>query len=699
MKRLLLLVLLAAPVMAQAQSPQDLFQEALRLERSQGDLSGAIALYQRVAANFGGDRELGAEALLRMAQAYEQLGETEAERAYRRIVAEFGDQEETAAAAREALGRLVAPEAVDETPATDWSELDARLTAFGLYAATVSPDGQYFSNVDMETGQLAVQRRGGTMKYVTTPDSTRYPWTARFSANSDQLAFAVSRIGVDGVELWLHEMESSQNSLLVDLRATVGAEYAEVFDWADTGESILIGFDTADQQYLATVGLNGEIRLRAELKNGYDYERACLFEDRYALFDTEVEEESPFWGVRRLDLETGREQLFYDVRANTRLVACSQRANLVVLRTDLYGASQSITFPVQDALPAGLPKVLPDTETVDMGLALSHDGEIHYYRDRTARMEVFPISPDGTQVTGQALDLGLQNQWSKIVGWAREIDQVAWFTWAFGIDIQKEGEVRRLTLDHLEDIDFNPAFDFTRFSMSADGTAFIGNRMLTTSRRKTKGVPGTYWLDAGTGVITDTLANVWGTPGMTGRSIVASRRASPVEICVDEWEIASADPKQLVCYQDDYSGSAHRMVFSSDGSKLAVISYPSIHEDWFMQDAPQTDDHREVITVVDLASGESKLVWQYDTSDGYYWSTEWLPDQSGFMILKDRVLYRLPLDGSGLEPVLGELTSGREVFRVRMHPTEPKLLARTYEPVLRDTPRIRILGGVTVERD
>jgi hypothetical protein len=73
----------AVPVLAQ--TGHDLFQQALVKERADGDLRGAIEIYERIAREFTPDRPLAAKALVQLGQCYEKLGSTEAERAYRRV--------------------------------------------------------------------------------------------------------------------------------------------------------------------------------------------------------------------------------------------------------------------------------------------------------------------------------------------------------------------------------------------------------------------------------------------------------------------------------------------------------------------------------------------------------------------------------------------------------------------------------------
>ena len=92
--RMLTAMLLAgASTLAPAQrSGNDLFQQALMRERSQGDLKGAIEIYQRIVKEFGSDRRLAARALLEMARCQEKQGNEQARRTYERLIKEFSDQ-------------------------------------------------------------------------------------------------------------------------------------------------------------------------------------------------------------------------------------------------------------------------------------------------------------------------------------------------------------------------------------------------------------------------------------------------------------------------------------------------------------------------------------------------------------------------------------------------------------------------------
>src|SRR5688500_14762531 len=92
-----------ATAQTRAQDPAVLPQAAAHQETVAGNLDSAIALYRRIASDKRADRATTAKALVSMGRAYETLGSKEAQRAYERVVREFGDQPAHADLARTRL--------------------------------------------------------------------------------------------------------------------------------------------------------------------------------------------------------------------------------------------------------------------------------------------------------------------------------------------------------------------------------------------------------------------------------------------------------------------------------------------------------------------------------------------------------------------------------------------------------------------
>jgi hypothetical protein len=147
------LALLAAP--QKSGKPELALQKAIQTETVDGDLKSAIEQYKKIAQ--GRDHALAAKALVRMGECYEKLGDAEARKAYQRVVSEFGDQKDSAEAAR---ARLAAMGKTDAGPTTRLVDKDGRFVG-------ASPDGkallQSGADGDLEVKEL----KTGRIRHIT----------------------------------------------------------------------------------------------------------------------------------------------------------------------------------------------------------------------------------------------------------------------------------------------------------------------------------------------------------------------------------------------------------------------------------------------------------------------------------------------------------------------------------------------------
>jgi tetratricopeptide (TPR) repeat protein len=141
--------LLSGALAAQRAPQQDLdLKAAIRTEIVDGDLRGAIEQYRKLAE--GSDRSVAAQALVRMAECYQKLGDAESRKIYERIVREFPDRKEEVATARARLGATAAVASAKGDRAV-WSP---NADGFG----TITPDGRFLSYADWgKTGGLILR--------------------------------------------------------------------------------------------------------------------------------------------------------------------------------------------------------------------------------------------------------------------------------------------------------------------------------------------------------------------------------------------------------------------------------------------------------------------------------------------------------------------------------------------------------------
>lgn len=136
---------------------ETLLQAAQHKQLVEGDLKGAIQLYQQIIAQHGNNRAAAAKALVQIGKCYEKQSLAQARKAYAQVVRDYGDQREMVAEARARLSAL-SPR-VNASTANAANKLSTGPTVRQVWAGSevdvegaVSPDGQYLTYVDWETG-------------------------------------------------------------------------------------------------------------------------------------------------------------------------------------------------------------------------------------------------------------------------------------------------------------------------------------------------------------------------------------------------------------------------------------------------------------------------------------------------------------------------------------------------------------------
>jgi hypothetical protein len=116
------LALASMALFAEDRKANELLQSGLTRETVQGDLKGAIALYEQAAKEAGPNRSLAAKAYMRLGAAYQKLGEAQARSVYERVVRDYADQPE-ATEARARLNALGSRPASRGTPPPTLTEI------------------------------------------------------------------------------------------------------------------------------------------------------------------------------------------------------------------------------------------------------------------------------------------------------------------------------------------------------------------------------------------------------------------------------------------------------------------------------------------------------------------------------------------------------------------------------------------------
>ncbi|MBN2408517.1 MAG: PD40 domain-containing protein [Candidatus Aminicenantes bacterium] len=236
------------------QSAEELYQTALLKKEAEGDLSGAIKLFQDIIAKFPDTRDVAAKAQLQIGVCYEKMGTAEAEKAFQKVIDNYPEQSE---AVREAKGKLSLLLRARALVKTGDSELRLRQVWAGPLVdimGAVSPDGRYLSFVDWITGDLAIRDlASGKNRRLTNKgswqQSPEFAMFSKWAPDSRRIAYQWYNEN-ETFELRVIDIEDPKPHILY--QPSKKSEYVQPFDWTPDGTSILAGlYSGNDQTFLA----------------------------------------------------------------------------------------------------------------------------------------------------------------------------------------------------------------------------------------------------------------------------------------------------------------------------------------------------------------------------------------------------------------------------------------------------------------
>ena len=386
-RNLMLILAVAAALAGQSADADVTLQRAIRKERVEGDLNGAIELYRKVIAGAGKNRGAAAKALLALGECYEKQGSADARRAYERLVNEFGDQD----AAREARARLAAMPLK-----TQARSITAQLIARGPEVdleGRVTPDGRLYVFVDQESGNLAVRDlKTGAVKRLTneatgtetgdahghTPIPSRdgrqiaYVWYLSSAASATANRLEIRTVHTDGTGM--HR---------VGPNLKVGSFYY-VLDWFPDGKRILVsGVEpgaTRAEDWLGLVSIDlttGEEQ-RIATKSVLSGPVALSPEGRWLLFSKPQTGHDVNWDILAIDLQTGQETPILNGMASDRSPAWVPDTDKMTFRSDRTGKEGIWMVGFKNGQTVGEPKLVKPDAGDFTPAGVSRDGSLYY---------------------------------------------------------------------------------------------------------------------------------------------------------------------------------------------------------------------------------------------------------------------------------------------------------------------------------
>lgn len=384
MKKTILAVLIGFAMASASPGAQDaerLFKAAMNTELVEGNLRAAIEQYRKVAES--APRPLAAQALLRMAESYQKLGDVEAHKIYERLTRDYADQREAVAIARTRLRR-------DSTTASSrgdravWTGSDVDL--FG----TISPNGRFLSYTDWaRTNNLMLRDlQTGTSQPLTnntTFGEFGYTNYSVISRDGQQVVFNWQPRDTGRQELRVMSLQRPGLSASSRLFENQGKDFVRPFDWSPDGKRIAVQVEREDQS--SQIGVidvpSGTLRVLKSIEWRGTNKIVFSPDGRYIAYGLASSE---FPGQERLfvmALDGNRETAVDADPSRNQVMGWSQNGTLL-FASDRSGTTSLWAVSIQDGKPTARPRLVKADIGSSWSLGLTQTGALYVCKRASA---------------------------------------------------------------------------------------------------------------------------------------------------------------------------------------------------------------------------------------------------------------------------------------------------------------------------
>jgi len=628
-----LTLLCSGPLLAQ--SGNDLYQQALVKERAEGDIQGAIELYQRIAQEFAADRPLAAKALVQMGLCYEKLGQQGARDAYAQVIEEYADQTEEAALARDRLSALAQPpeefEGVFIIARQLWADAHSN-------AEAPTPDGQslvwrdWQGSMDLAVREIATGESRMLTRQASTEPPVAFTYSGRVSPNGETVAYGLDVGGESG---GLHVIGMN------------GANSREIYRepgcwdipqaWTSDGHSLVTKRDcwsaANPQGFFETILVSvaiGSIQVLKEWPRSFHGHPAFLSpDDRYLVYGSPVEGDGGNADIWILALDGSSDSPLVHHPADDQLLGWLPGTNQVLFLSDRDGTQDLWVATVGGGRLRESPRMVRRNVGQISPVGASDDGSFFYTistRWFSTNVASFDLST-GTVDEGSATSLLGSNRPPR---WSPDSEYLAYLQEA-GVPTSRMG---RLLIRHLptgQEQEFAPHLNMAgNVRWSPDGRkVLVAGRDKSLESEDYKG--SLYSVDVENGsttVVLDYPSEV-GFPG--GISPIWSRDGGSIYYYL----VTSGDEGRLMA-RDLASGQERELYRESLETPFVTpfrnnldVSPDGDHIVFFIQDSesegPSAESRRMHLMDLDLHDGSTRRVAEFEAS-GVVANLQWTPD-------------------------------------------------------------------------
>jgi len=437
----LLVTLVAAASLTasgQTQTPETMLEAARRLEVIDGNLKGAINEYQAVVDRFSRtERSAAGRALLLMAEAYQKMGDAQAQRVYERLLRDFADQKEVATEARARLASMHSPVA-SQSKETVRRIVTAGKDLFAVRAAYPSPDDRYLSSDDT-TGDVVVRDiRTGINRRVTEGADWVTGYSDGGKISPDGRFVAYTWYGEKTVELRVTSIAAGEPA---PPRTLVRAEYAAAAymgAWMPDGKQLVVLRQGPGETWqIGSVTIqDGSFRAIKSLEWRRPNVLSPSPDGRFIAYDVPEGEAGSPLDIFLLAIDGSQEAILRNP-ANDAFPLWSPDGSSLLFLSDRTGSNALWTVPITNGRQSAPATLVRSNIGSIRPLAVTRSGTFYYYSRTGGVRNLYVTDLDRARGT-KAPVAGTERLVNVNVGptWSRDGEHLAYYSFRDVLDSQ-----------------------------------------------------------------------------------------------------------------------------------------------------------------------------------------------------------------------------------------------------------------------
>ena len=402
-----------------AQTPTQLFQQALLKENGEGDLKAAVEIYQKIVDDATADRSIRAKALLHIGFCWEKMGKETAEQTYQRLIEEFSDQSD---AVNEARNRLV-------NLRLNYAEKPSGLSLIKIWQNfkivpknlhNISPDGKFITAIHQSDGFCLIDLDAKKIQYLTDYKERekelykKNPSQAEIDSfyNSQKMAAgsAWSKDGKKFVYTWCDWSGKNAELRIMTLDGKIEKTYSDfqdltwpiVADWSKDGESVLLTAMTKEgESSLLIFNLsNQNIKYLKKVSQKEVYMYACFSPNgQFIAYDIPVKENQDKKDIYLFDIENNSETLLNENVGEDQLLGWMPESDRILFASDRSGSYDAWSIKVKEGMPDGDPVIVKKNVGEIYPLGFSKNGTFYFANEyKAVDIYLTNLSKDGKKV-------------------------------------------------------------------------------------------------------------------------------------------------------------------------------------------------------------------------------------------------------------------------------------------------------------